>query len=92
MPHPPRSAKEYADAIEHYTLSLGFQPSTPALHANRAAAYLKVRQGACMHPTEQGCRAIISTLLAGDPATVACMPVFYRCTRSSLPSAAMAGL
>lgn len=36
-------AKEYADAIEHYTLSLGFHANNPSVHANRAAAYLKIK-------------------------------------------------
>ncbi|GAX83699.1 hypothetical protein CEUSTIGMA_g11124.t1 [Chlamydomonas eustigma] len=36
-------SKEYAQAVERYTISLGFVPTAPAVHANRAAAYIKLR-------------------------------------------------
>jgi tetratricopeptide (TPR) repeat protein len=45
LAHPllPRRAKEYAQAVEHYTVSLGFQPSNTSVRGNRAAAYIKLR-------------------------------------------------
>mmetsp|Transcript_21582 Transcript_21582/g.56290 ORF Transcript_21582/g.56290 Transcript_21582/m.56290 type:complete len:420 (-) Transcript_21582:972-2231(-) len=36
-------AKEYAEAIERYTISLGYRPANAPLHANRAAAYIKLK-------------------------------------------------
>jgi len=38
-----RRAKEYAEAVERYTISLGYRPANAALHANRAAAYIKLK-------------------------------------------------
>lgn len=29
--------------MEHYTRSLGFKPENASVHANRAAAYIKLR-------------------------------------------------
>lgn len=37
-------AKEYANAINAYSLSLKLNPGVASLHTNRAAAYLKVKR------------------------------------------------
>lgn len=40
----PFRAKEYDASIECYTLAISFSPRAAHLYANRAAAYLKVKQ------------------------------------------------
>ena len=35
-------AKEFAEAIERYTASIGYRPGQAALHANRGVAYLRL--------------------------------------------------
>ncbi len=38
-----RRSKEYAQAVERYTLSLGYNPDSANVYGNRAAAYFKLK-------------------------------------------------
>ena len=53
-------AKEYTEAIERYTISLGYRPGNAALHANRAATYIKLKVGVRSNAARmcRGCNVI----------------------------------